>query len=106
MSDASPQRKIIHCDCDCFFAAVEIRDDPALAGLAVAVGGSPERRGVITTCNYPARSYGVHSAMPSAQARRLCPGLIIIPPDFPRYREVSQQIRRIFHDYSGSTRSV
>jgi len=100
MSDASPQRKIIHCDCDCFFAAVEIRDDPALAGLAVAVGGSPERRGVITTCNYPARSYGVHSAMPSAQARRLCPGLIIIPPDFPRYREVSQQIRRIFHDYT------
>lgn len=100
MSDASPQRKIIHCDCDCFFAAVEIRDDPALAGLAVAVGGSPERRGVITTCNYPARSYGVHSAMPSAQARRLCPGLIIIPPDFPRYREVSQQTRRIFHDYT------
>lgn len=93
-------RKIIHCDCDCFYAAVEIRDDPALHGLPVAVGGSADRRGVITTCNYPARSYGVHSAMPSAQARRLCPGLIIIPPDFGRYREVSQQIRRIFHDYT------
>lgn len=100
MTDTSRQRKIIHGDCDCFFAAVEIRDDPALAGLPVAVGGAPERRGVITTCNYPARSYGVHSAMPSGQARRLCPGLIIIPPDFARYRDVSQQIRRIFHDYT------
>lgn len=100
MPDDSSLRKIIHCDCDCFYAAVEIRDDPALAGLPVAVGGSAASRGVITTCNYPARSYGVHSAMPSAQARRLCPGLIIIPPDFDKYREASRQIRRIFLDYT------
>ncbi len=100
MPDTTPQRKIIHCDCDCFYAAVEMRDDPALAGLPVAVGGSADRRGVITTCNYLARGYGVHSAMPSAQARRLCPGLIIIPPDFAKYREASQRIRRIFHDYT------
>jgi len=94
------QRKIIHCDCDCFYAAVEIRDDPSLAGLPVAVGGAAERRGVITTCNYAARGYGVHSAMPSAQARRLCPGLIILPPDFEKYRAVSRQIREIFYDYT------
>ena len=56
-------RKIIHCDCDCFFAAIEIRDDPALRGLPVAVGGDADKRGVIATCNYEARRYGVHSAM-------------------------------------------
>ena len=96
MQPVQVQRKIIHCDCDCFYASVEIRDDPSLAGLAVAVGGSPERRGVITTCNYVARGYGVHSAMPSAHARRLCPGLVILPPDFDKYRAASRQIRQIF----------
>ena len=100
MQPAQPQRKIIHCDCDCFYASVEIRDDPSLAGLPVAVGGSPERRGVITTCNYVAREYGVRSAMPSAHARRLCPGLIIIPPDFDKYRAASRRIREIFYDYT------
>ncbi len=74
MEPAPVQRKIIHCDCDCFYASVEIRDDPSLAGLPVAVGGNPERRGVITTCNYVAREYGVHSAMPSAHARAALPG--------------------------------
>lgn len=104
MSDAgvlSPRvRKIIHCDCDCFYAAVEIRDDPSLASLPVAVGGAPDRRGVITTCNYQAREYGVHSAMPSGHARRLCPGLVIIPPNIEKYRVVSRQIRRILFDYT------
>ena len=100
MQPAQVQRKIIHCDCDCFYASVEIRDDPSLAGLPVAVGGSPERRGVITTCNYVAREYGVHSAMPSAHARRLCPGLVILPPDFDKYRAASRQIRQIFYDYT------
>ena len=96
----APQRKIIHLDCDCFFAAVEIRDDPSLAELPVAVGGDADRRGVLTTANYIARTYGVRSAMPSAHARRICPGLLIIPPNFEKYRAVSRQIRAIFYDYT------
>ena len=100
----SPQaentRKIIHCDCDCFFAAIEIRDDPALAGLPVAVGGSEERRGVIATCNYEAREYGVHSAMASATAKRKCRDLIIIPGNMEKYRLASQQMHKIFQEYT------
>ena len=75
-------RKIIHCDCDCFYAAVEMRDDPSLAGKPVAVGGRAESRGVIAASNYPARAYGVRSAMPTAHALRLCPRLVLLPPDF------------------------
>jgi len=93
-------RKIIHADCDCFFAAIEIRDDPALAGLPVAVGGSTERRGVIATCNYEARKYGVHSAMASATAMRKCRDLIIIPGNMEKYRIASQQMHSIFRDYT------
>ncbi len=93
-------RKIIHCDCDCFFAAIEIRDDPALEGLPVAVGGDASRRGVIATCNYEARKYGVHSAMPSSTARRLCPDLIIIPPSKDKYTETSKRMHKIFQDYT------
>jgi len=93
-------RKIIHADCDCFFAAIEIRDDPALAGLPVAVGGSTERRGVIATCNYEARKYGVHSAMASATAMRKCRDLIIIPGNMEKYRIASQQLHSIFRDYT------
>ncbi len=93
-------RKIIHFDADCFFAAVEIRDNPDLEGKAIAVGGDPGRRGVIATCSYEARRMGVHSAMPSAQAVRLCPDLVILPPDFARYRAVSQTMREIFSEYS------
>lgn len=96
----SRQRKIIHCDCDCFYAAVEIRDDPRLRGLPVAVGGRSERRGVITTCSYEAREFGVRSAMPTATAKRLCPDLILIPPNMEKYRDVSQQVRKIFFDYT------
>ena len=93
-------RKIIHCDADCFFAAIEMRDDPSLRGRPMAVGGSADRRGVISTCNYEARQFGVHSAMASATARRLCPDLIIVPQSMDKYREASQQIRTIFFDYT------
>ncbi|MDR1228379.1 MAG: DNA polymerase IV [Azoarcus sp.] len=93
-------RKIIHCDCDCFYAAVETRDDPALRGKPLAVGGRAEMRGVIATCNYEARAFGVHSAMSTARALRLCPQLILLPPDFRRYREASQQILAIYRDYT------
>lgn len=93
-------RKIIHIDCDCFYAAIEMRDDPRLANRPLAVGGSPERRGVVATCNYEARAYGVHSAMSSWQALKLCPDLLIVRPRFDVYRAVSQQIRAIFHFYT------
>lgn len=95
-----PQRKIIHLDCDCFYAAVEIRDRPELATRPVAVGGDPQRRGVIATCNYVARRYGIHSAMPSAQALKLCPQLVILPPKFEKYRAISQQILTIYQRYT------
>ncbi|WP_105103787.1 DNA polymerase IV [Microbulbifer pacificus] len=93
-------RKIIHCDCDCFYASVEMRDDPNLRGRPVAVGGSSDRRGVISTCNYEARSFGVRSAMPTSQAKKLCPDLIVVPGNMKKYREVSAQIREIFLSYT------
>jgi DNA polymerase-4 len=91
-------RKIIHCDCDCFYAAVEMRDDPLLRGRPLAVGGRPNSRGVIATCNYEARAFGVHSAMASSRALRLCPELLILPPDMQRYRQAAAAIRQIFFD--------
>ena len=94
------QRKIIHVDCDCFYAAVEIRENPRLRGRPVAVGGTPERRGVVATCNYEAREYGVHSAMASARAVKLCPDLEILKPRFDLYREVSRELHQIFADYT------
>lgn len=93
-------RKIIHCDCDCFYASVEMRDDPSLRGRPVAVGGRPEHRGVIATCNYEARRYGVHSAMSSALAMRKCPELLILPPAMEKYRTASRQIMAIYRDYT------
>lgn len=93
-------RKIIHCDCDCFYAAIEARDDPRLAGRPVAVGGRPESRGVIATCNYEARAFGVRSAMASGKALRLCPDLILLPPRFDAYRAASRQILAIYRDYT------
>jgi len=92
--------KIIHIDMDCFFAAVEIRDNPLLAGQPVAVGGDSERRGVISTCNYRAREWGVRSAMATAKAKQLCPQLILVPGRMEVYQQVSEQIRAIFHQYS------
>jgi DNA polymerase-4 len=92
-------RKIIHIDMDAFFASVEQRDDPALRGLPVAVGGSAAR-GVVAAASYEARRFGVRSAMPGASARRLCPDLVFVRPRFEVYREVSAQIRQIFLDYT------
>lgn len=93
-------RKIIHIDADCFYAAIEVRDNPQLQGCAVAVGGSPTRRGVIAACNYEARAWGVHSAMPTARALKLCPKLILIKPRMDVYRSVSQQIHLILQEYT------
>ena len=93
-------RKIIHCDCDCFYAAVEMRDDPSLVNLPIAIGGKSDRRGVIATCNYKARQFGVRSAMPTGQALKLCPDLVVIPGTMAKYREAAQQIRQIFYRYT------
>ena len=92
--------RIIHCDCDSFYASVEERDNPALIGKPVAVGGLPEKRGVVATCNYVARKYGIHSAMPSATARRRCADLIIIRPDMEKYRGVSRRVHEIFRRHT------
>ena len=94
------QRKIIHIDADCFYAAVEVRDNPALRGKAIAVGGSATRRGVIATASYEARKFGVRSAMASATALNRCPHLILIPGRMSVYREASRQMHEIFNDYT------
>ena len=93
-------KKIIHIDMDCFFAAVEMRDDTSLRNIPMAVGGRPDKRGVIATCNYLARKFGVHSAMASSQALKLCPELIIIPGRMAKYTEESKKIQSIFYDYT------
>ncbi|WP_337024640.1 MULTISPECIES: DNA polymerase IV [unclassified Pantoea] len=93
-------RKIIHVDMDCFFAAVEMRDDPSLTDIPIAIGGSRVQRGVISTANYPARKYGVRSAMPTAMALKLCPHLKLLPGRFDAYKEASRQIRDIFARYT------
>ncbi len=94
----SPLRKIIHVDMDAFFASVEQRDNPELRGRPVAVGGG--HRGVVAAASYEARKFGVRSAMPSVTAQRRCPDIVFVRPRFDAYREVSQQIRRIFADYT------
>jgi DNA polymerase IV len=93
-------RKIIHVDCDCFYAAIEMRDDPSLANKPLAVGGSADRRGVIATCNYEARAYGVRSAMASGHALKLCPDLLIVKPRMDVYKAASREIQAIFRDYT------
>lgn len=93
-------RKIIHIDMDCFYASVEIRENPALLGKPVAVGGSSRQRGVLTTCNYEARKFGLHSAMPTAQALKKCPNLILVPVNMTLYKQVSAQIHEIFQRYT------
>src|ERR1700759_1450300 len=92
-------RRIIHIDMDAFYASVEQRDNPALRGLPVAVGGARER-GVVAAASYEARKFGVHSAMASVTARRKCPDLVFVPPRFDVYRAVSRQIHAIFSEYT------
>jgi DNA polymerase-4 len=96
----SSPRKIIHVDADSFYASVETREEPSLRGKPLAVGGRADGRGVIAAANYEARKYGVHSAMASSRAMSLCPGLLILPPRFELYREVSSQFHEIFRDYT------
>ncbi|HEY9007830.1 DNA polymerase IV [Ohtaekwangia sp.] len=94
-------RKIIHIDMDAFYASIEQRDNPEYRGKPIAVGGSPEGRGgVVATASYEARKFGVRSAMPSKQAKQLCPEVIFVRPRFDVYKEVSQKIREIFHRYT------
>jgi DNA polymerase-4 len=92
----SSLRRILHIDMDAFYASVEQRDDPSLRGKPVAVGGSPAGRGVVAAASYEARKFGVRSAMPMARAVRLCPALVIVRPDFARYRAASQAVFAIF----------
>lgn len=98
--DYSNVRKIIHVDMDAFFAAVEVRDNPAYKGKPLIVGGSPDSRGVVSTCSYEARKFGIHSAMSSSQAYRLCPQAIFVRGRFEAYREASKQILEIFFQYT------
>jgi DNA polymerase IV len=91
-------RRILHVDMDAFYASVEQRDDPALRGKPLAVGGQPDRRGVVAAASYEARAFGVHSAMSMARAVRLCPSLVIVPPDFARYKATSTAVFSIFRE--------
>jgi DNA polymerase IV len=90
-------KKIIHVDMDAYFAAIEIREDPSLKGKCVIVGGPPNSRGVVSTCSYEARKYGVHSGMSSYQAWRLCPQAVFVHSHFQLYKEISRQVRDIFY---------
>ena len=91
---------ILHCDMDAFYASVEERDNPRLVGKPVVVGGTAEKRGVVAAANYVARTFGVHSAMPAATARRLCPQAVFLPVRMDHYAAVSRQIREIFEQFT------
>ena len=93
-------REILHIDMDAFFAAIEQRDHPEWRGKPVIVGAPPDRRGVVSTCSYEARIFGVHSAMPSREAGRLCPHGIFVPPDMARYQAVSRRVFQIFERFT------
>jgi len=99
-------RKIIHIDADCFYAAIEMRDDPSLEKVPLAIGGASQSRGVLCTANYHARTFGVRSAMPSAIAKRLCPNLIILPGNMEKYRIASRQMHAIFRQYTDIIESL
>ena len=95
MQSEQKPRAIIHLDMDCFYAAIEVRDRPSLRGKPVGVGGARDRRGVLTTCNYEARKFGVRSAMPTFMALQRCPNLIVLPTRFDVYRREAAVIRGI-----------
>jgi DNA polymerase IV len=99
-------RRVLHCDMDCFYAAVHQRDDPSLRGKPVVIGGRPESRGVVAAASYEVRRFGVHSAMPSSQAKRLCPDAIFIPPDFRRYSRESEKIFTIYREFTPLVQAV
>jgi DNA polymerase-4 len=100
MTAIDETRRIIHLDMDCFYAAIEMRDRPALRGKPIGVGGARDRRGVLTTCNYEARKFGVRSAMPTFMALQRCPGLIVLPTRFDVYRREATTIREILHRFT------
>lgn len=93
-------RKIIHVDMDCFYAAVEVKYNPSLKGKPLGIGGPPNSRSVLCTASYEARKYGVRAAMPSSHAVRLCPSLILVPPQFNLYKKESQKVREIFQRFT------
>src|SRR5918993_3982662 len=95
---ANGLRRIRHIDMDAFYASVEQRDNPSLRGRPVAVGGEPDKRGVVAAASYEARRFGVRSAIPMSRAVRLCPSLVIVHPDFQKYKTVSQQVFTIFKE--------
>ncbi|MBQ6103728.1 MAG: DNA polymerase IV, partial [Kiritimatiellae bacterium] len=99
-TDAAGALRILHVDMDAFFASVEQRDRPELRGKPVIVGAGPHVRGVVSTCSYEARKFGVHSAMPSREAFRLCPQGVFVPPDMDRYMEASAKVFAIFDRYT------
>lgn len=99
-------RKIIHIDMDAFFASVEMRDNPALRNVPMAVGGSSDRRGVISTSNYEARKYGVKSAMPTSHAFKLCPHLVLVKGRMEKYKEAAEQVLEIFYQYTDLVQSM
>src|SRR5262249_5081116 len=100
MTSQVSRRAIMHLDMDCFYAAIEVRDRPALRGKPVGVGGARDRRGVLTTCNYEARAFGVHSAMPTFMALQRCPDLIVLPTRFDVYRREAAVVREILYRVS------
>ena len=100
MPNFNRPRAVIHLDMDCFYAAIEVRDQPALRGKPVGVGGARDRRGVLTTCNYEAREFGVRSAMPTFMALQRCPQLIVLPTRFDVYRREATVIREILHRFT------
>src|SRR6186997_1637511 len=91
-------RRILHVDMDAFYASVEQRDNPSLRGKPVAVGGDPTQRGVVAAASYEARTFGVRSAIPMSRAVRLCPSLVIVRPDFQKYRSISSQIFELYRE--------
>ena len=94
------KRLILHLDLDAFFCAVEEQRDPALRGIAFAVGGNPQQRGVVASCSYAARQFGIHSAMPMSQAKRKCPHLVIVQHHFDLYREKSSEVMHLLNQHT------
>src|SRR5947207_13398947 len=100
MPGPSQSRAIIHLDMDCFYAAIEVRDRPSLRGKPVGVGGARDRRGVLTTCNYEARAFGVRSAMPTFMAFHRCPNLLVLPTRFDGYRTEAGVVGELMHRFT------